>query len=456
MTAATLSSGRIDTTLTTAVPRAFLSRYTPGEPAQEDALAVGMVVEVTGNIDASGKTGVAQFIQAERVVLGIIDSIADVGRGRKALSVLGQTVYINEDATFVDTSFDDITVGIGISVSGFVTDNGLITATYLARQDIDVSTDILEIEGYIDSVDEVAQIFVLNELNVQFATAEFIRGAAADLAAGKRLRVIGTLSSSPQALEATRVEFVSRSPSENLYTSLEGVIRDLIPGISFTLNGTLVELQNAEIENGVAEDILAGMQVVAFGPVIQGVLQAERIHIKPLNPSRFRGVISEINADNRTFELLDTFFYVTKFTQFVDDSPAMERYFNFDSLRTGAEIDVFAVNVEGEWRVTRIMRRGGPMGGPPDLLRGQPTQLEDGQSFYIRDIFVDGSELPEPEWMALRDRQDQETEVDVEGFYTGDGQFRAIHLHIHSGPPCDPRVFFNCGEEKPRGMLMRK
>ena len=423
-----------------------------GESATEAALAVGMVVQVIGEVGPDGKTGIAQSIQAERVLLGIVESVADVGRGRKALRVLGQTVYINEDATFVGTSFEDIAAGIGLSVSGFVTDNGLITGTYVAQQVIDVTADVLQVEGYISSVDEAAQMLVLNELSVHISTADFIRGTAADLAAGKRVRVVGTLPAGAQTLQAIRVEFVSRPAGESRYTSLEGVVRDLIPGTSFTLHGTPVTLQNAEIEHGVTENILAGMQVVAFGPVNQGVLQAERIHIKPLNTSRFRGVINDIDVESRSFELLDATFQVTKFTQFKDDSPSMERYFNFDSLRTGEEIEVFAVSVDGVWHVTRIMRRGGPMGGPPDLLRGQPTQVEDGQGFYIGTIYVDGSELPEHEWTALRDHQDLETEVDVEGFYTGGGQFRAIHVHVRPSPPCDPRVFFECGEGKPRDM----
>lgn len=420
-----------------------------GEPAEESALAVGMVVDVIGEINADGKSGLAQTIHAERLLLGIIDSVEEVGPGRKALRVLGQTVYINEDATFIGMSFNEVAAGIGVSVSGFVTDNGLITATYVAQKDIDITADVLEVEGYISAEDDTAQIFTLNDLEVLVSTADFVRGSASDLAPGKRVRVVGALSADARVFQASRIVFVSRTVEATRYTSLEGVVRDLIPGISFTVHGTLVELQNAEFENGVADDIVAGVQVVVFGPVAQGVLQAERVHIKPLNTSRFRGMIREINAENRTFILIDTEFQVTKFTQFKDDSPSMERYFHFDSLRIGEEIDVFAVNVEGVWRVTRIMRRGGPMGGPPDLLRGQPTQVEDGRGFYIGSIFVDGSELPEHEWVALGDHQDQEAEVDVEGFYTGDSQFRAIHVHVRPNSPCDPRVFFNCSDDKP-------
>src|SRR5690606_17651140 len=114
-----------------------------GEPANEDALAVGMVVEVIGEIAADGKTGVAQRIRAERMLLGVIDSVEDVGRGRKALGILGQKVYINEDATMTGTAFADLAPGLGVSISGFVTDNGLATATYLAQRDIDVEMEPL-------------------------------------------------------------------------------------------------------------------------------------------------------------------------------------------------------------------------------------------------------------------------------------------------------------------------
>lgn len=414
-----------------------------GEPADEADLAVGMVVEIIGGIKSDGKTAIADTIRAERVLRGVIESVDSIGSGRKKLRVLGQAVYVNEEATFVGTTFDELAPDLGINVSGFVTDHGLITATYIARQDIDISGDVLEVEGYIDAVDEAVGTLNMKNLTVQIVGAQFVRGDAIDLAMGKRVRIVGTLAEDGQILSAMRIEFVSKTIENGRSASLEGVVRNLIAGERFTLQGVQVDMRNARIEKGTASDITTGVQVTAFGPLVDGVLQAERIRIKPLNTQRFRGAVTDIDMENQTFILLDTLFQVTGFTQFRDESRSMERYFNFDSLRSGEELEIFAVNIADVWEVTRISRRDQEM-GPPNTLRGSVTAISDNRSFYIGDVFVDATDVSQHEWNAVRNRADDAFEVDVEGAYADDGSFRATHVHIRPKPPCDPHVMFEC------------
>lgn len=423
-----------------------------GEAATEDALAVGMLVEVTAEMADGGQNPVAHSISAERAIFGVIEGLEEVGHGRKAVRVLGQTVYVNEDATFDGTTLDTLAPGMGVGVSGFVTDNGLITATYISLREIDVTRDTLEVEGYVTSSDSSAQSFRIKDLSVQTTAADFVNGTAAELVAGRRVRVSGILSGETKIFQARRVEFISRPIRDGGHTSIEGVIRHLNAGATFMVHTTLVDLKNAWIENGSAYDLQEGAQVVVFGPLVQGVLRAERIHIKPLNTSRFKGLVTELDVDAGTFSLLDTRFQVTQFTQFKDDSPTMERRFNFAGLREGDALEVFAVKVDGTWQVTRIMRRDSDM-GPRDLLRGQVSQLdEDNQGFWLADIWIDAREIPEPEWDMLLDREDSPLSVDVEGFYAGDAQFHALRVRVHTQPPCSPHVFFECEGGKPRGL----
>jgi hypothetical protein len=415
-----------------------------GEPADEADLAVGMVVEVVGEINRDGKAGTAQTIRADRVLRGVIESVDAIGSGRKALRVLGQAVYVNEEATFVGTTFDELAPELGINVSGFVTDNGLITATYIAREDIDVAVDEMEVEGYISAVDEAAESFTLMTLTVHIVGAEFSGGTVQDLVAGKRVRVVGTLAENEKNLQATRIELVTKTIENGRSVSMEGVVRNLIAGDQFKLQGITVDLRNADIEKGTISDITTGVQVIAFGPLLNGVLQAERIRIKPLNTQRFRGAVTDINQTDKSFVLLDTAFQVTKFTQFRDESRSMERYFNFDSLRSGEELEIFAVNVADIWEVTRITRKDVGV-GPQNVLRGMASNVNDDRSFYIGAIFIDATEVSEHEWMAVRSRSDNTFEVDVEGSYVDESRFRATHVHIRPRPPCDPHIMFECG-----------
>jgi hypothetical protein len=420
------------------------------EVASEDELAVGMVVEVTGEIAANGKKGVAKRVRAERVLLGVIESVDEVGRGRKALKILGQKVYINEDATFVGTNFADLTAGLGVSVSGFVTDNGLAVATYLEQRDIDIETANLEVEGYITSIEPETEFFLLNELRVAFAGAEFVGGTESDLAAGKRVRVKGKLDVEQQILTAARVSFVKdHAAGIDHRVSVEGVIRELRAG-SFRINTTLVELQGARIENGSASDIREGAQVVVFGPLVENKIRAERIRIKPVNSTRFKGLVENIDRSSRTFQVIDTDFQVTQFTQYKDDSQAKERHFNFSSLRDGEEVEVFAVSVEGVWQVTRIIRLDQPLMGARDMLRGEISDIDEAnRSFRLGDFYIDATEIPPHEWNEILTREGT-LNVDVDGFYIDDAQFRATHVHFHPKPPCSPHVFYDC-EQKPPG-----
>lgn len=420
-----------------------------GAAASEEALAVGMVVDVVGEIDSAGKTGVAQRIRAERVVRGLIETVTDIGSGRKTLQILGQAVYVNEDATITGTSFTELAPGLGVNVSGFVTDHGLITATYIAKQDIDVALHTLEVEGYVDTVDEAAGTFGLKNLDVLIGSARFSSGTAQDLAPGRRVHVVGSLAEDQQSLlQATHIRFVARAVKSGRSASIEGVVRDLVAGESFSLQGVQVEMHRARIENGTVEEVETGAQVIAFGPLEQGVLQAERIRIKPLNTERFRGTVTDIDPQNNTFILLDTEFLVTRYTQFKDESRAMERYFNLESLRSGEEVEVFAVDTEDGLQVTRITRRDSDT-GPRERLRGTPSQLSEDRSFYIDDVFVDATNVPEHEWTAVRNREGEAVEVEIEGAYIRDGHFHATHVHIRPGPPCHPHVFFECEQPKP-------
>jgi hypothetical protein len=248
-----------------------------------------------------------------------------------------------------------------------------------------------------------------------------------------------------------------RGPAgEHHRASVEGVIRDLRAGSSFKVTTTLVDLRDARIENGAADDLREGAQVVVFGSLSQNTLAAERIHIKPANTTRFKGLVRNIDKESRTFQVIDTNFQVTQFTQYKDDSQAMERRFHFASLRDGEEVEVFAVSVNATWQVTRIIRRDQPMAGPRDMLRGEVADIDETQRrFRLADIWIDATGVPEHEWTALLTREGP-LNVDVDGVYIEDAQFQATHVHIHPKPPCSPHVFYDCDQDKPTPPPMPK
>ncbi|HEY7772261.1 MAG TPA: DUF5666 domain-containing protein [Marinagarivorans sp.] len=406
--------------------------------AAEDELSVGMVVDVVGELSASGREGVAHEINAERIVQGAVESVEDLATGRKLVHILGQRVFINEDASFDGIQFDDLMPGVHAQVSGFVAANGMITATHIERGD---DAGRMMVDGYITAIDQNTVSFALNDLVVNAAQAVFVTGQLSQLQVGMRVKVQGRLNAATGHFDAERV--LLRVPREHgsHVGALEGVLR-WRDDAQWWLGDTQLDLASAEIENSSAADLQAGAQVIALGRMTDGILVAEKLIVKSLNTNRFKAPVATIDAQARTFTVLNTLIAVTDFTQFKDESLIHDRYFNFENLRVGEDVEVFAVRLGDQWQATKVVRRDYD-GQRPEILRGRAVLTDGSRTFYIDDTAIDGGELGDEIWQQLRS-QEHPLVVDVEGFSTGDNQFLATAIRIHALPDCDPQVFFRC------------
>ena len=416
-----------------------------GEPATEGELSVGMVVEVVGKINSDGREGVASAINAERVLLGTVDAVVDVAVGRRVLKLLGQTVYVAEDAEFSGTGFEQLESGLDLSVSGYVAENGYISATYIERQAAGAPKPRI-VEGYITAIDPNTGDLALLDLNVDIRSAAIVAGSADDIILGARIKITGEYDTENQVLMATQLVFKPQRLGAGHYSALEGVVRKVSENSNFWVRDTAIDGQNAVFENGNSSDISNGTRVVVFGRIEGAILVAERIVIKSFNASRFKGEVEEVDFRAGTFQLHDTVFYMTPLTQLKDDSRFMERYFDLEDLHVGEEVEVYAVQVDGQWRVTRIVRQDMDM-NKPNFIRGAIRLIEGSQNFYMGDVLVDGSDLTESEWAALSELNDDPVMADLEGFYTGDLAFKAVRVRVNSEEGCDSHVFFHCGED---------
>ena len=128
----------------------------------------------------------------------------------------------------------------------------------------------------------------------------------------------------------------------------------------------------------------------------------------------------------------------------------MERYFDIEHIHTGEDVEVYAVQVDGQWQVTRTSRLDFDQ-AVPDFIRGPVTFIEASRNFYIGDVLVDASELPESQWNTLNELQDSAITVDLEGYYTGDLAFKAVRLRVNANNGCDTHMAFYCEGGKPFG-----
>ena len=112
------------------------------------------------------------------------------------------------NATFPKGS-DGIVLGARVEVKGSAV-NGVIVATRVNLEDEnDREREGFELHGIISAFDGTAKTFVLRGVTVSFggANVEFRKGAAADLANGKKIEVKGVRSSDGMTLAATRISF---------------------------------------------------------------------------------------------------------------------------------------------------------------------------------------------------------------------------------------------------------
>ena len=90
----------------------------------EDGLAVGMVVTVTGTVHADGMTGSAKHIEFDDELEGIVNTNSVGADDTGTMTVMGQTVIVRTTTIFESDvagidSIDQVAAGNVVEVSGF-------------------------------------------------------------------------------------------------------------------------------------------------------------------------------------------------------------------------------------------------------------------------------------------------------------------------------------------------
>jgi hypothetical protein len=112
-------------------------------------------------------------------------------------------------AAFPDGSAG-VVLGARVEVTGSVVAGVLVATKVEIEEAREHGMRPLELHGDIASIDTTAKTFALRGVTVWYGgTVSYKNGAAADLAAGKRVEVHGTLSADRTRLEARRIEFKS-------------------------------------------------------------------------------------------------------------------------------------------------------------------------------------------------------------------------------------------------------
>jgi hypothetical protein len=252
----------------------------------QDDLAIGMIVQVSGSINADGITGDATSITYDDQLQGPVTGLTapDLDGITRSFMVLGTNVIIDSGSTSFDLDsdlpastvfdFDTISEDNNVEVSGFFDSSGNLVATRVELKDIKFDTDsIVEIKGTIAGLSGTT--FNLGSLMVDASTAT-LDDLPNGLEDGLFVEVKGKLNTGLTTLMASSIEAEDGSVEDSDEFELEGIITDYISDSSFKVNGIPVNASSASREP--SSLVLANdTRIEVEGAIINGILIADEI-----------------------------------------------------------------------------------------------------------------------------------------------------------------------------------
>lgn len=258
---------------------------------RETQLEKGMILKVRGRWDDDGQ-GEADRLDYDDSIRGELQSASwngpDLLDGEGTLIVAGQEILVDGQTVFKGATPADLNgVAPGIyrvRVSAWRLDDGSFCASFVGikpvSEDFD-DTNEVEIEGLVHNLDNVAQTFQINGIEVDYQSAEFDDDLKpGDLADGLAVEVEGFIDSNG-VLIAEEIDDEDDLFDDDDDVEIAGAISGDYHEASrqFSLNGITVQVNGGtEFDDGLREsDLGDGLLVKVEGSFRNGVLVAEEV-----------------------------------------------------------------------------------------------------------------------------------------------------------------------------------
>ena len=263
-----------------------------GDEIVLDNLDIGMMVTVEGTGSEDGESAVADRVIYNDNVEGPVESITVVNPTRKDIVVLGQTVIVNTVTVFKGTTFDDIAVNDVVEVSGFFDDTGDIWATFLEKTD----GVIFEVTGFVENLDPVQETFKINDLTVDYSSADTSGLLGVVLTDGLLVEVEGPLDPITGEMLADVIELGDELDAEDAdEIEVTGFVTDVVSAFEFTVGTQEVQTDaDTEFVDGTADDITPGQKLEAEGSLEGGILFAWEVEFWEPDQIEVEGLVTNI------------------------------------------------------------------------------------------------------------------------------------------------------------------
>lgn len=244
-----------------------------GQPGTEADLKLGMVVNVSGDIDA----GTASTVEFDDSLQGPVSAIVtNADLTEKRLTILGETVLVEDGVTVIEgVTFDTLAVSDLLEISGFFDSLGELHATRVEK----LSGVEVEKKDLVGTVDTGFKTFAFGSLTVDYSSAD-----VSGLPGG--IPVTGTLVEVKGALSGSTIVATEVTAEDDFYDAdearvrIEGLITELGvagPGMFRILNLVVDSSSAVFSPTGLQTALTNNIRVEVEGAVVGGVIEATRV-----------------------------------------------------------------------------------------------------------------------------------------------------------------------------------
>ena len=405
----------------------------------ENGLAVGMVVTVTGTVHADGVTGSASHIEFDDELEGIVNANSVGADGTGTMTVMGQSVIVKTTTIFESDvagigSIDRVAAGNVVEVSGFSSGDGTIYATRIEVKLATHAGEEIEVKGVITSL--TASTFDIGGLTVDFSSAMFDDNIPdATLSEGLYVEIKSTAGFNGSGqLMASEVELEDDGDMElegddGDDVELNGIVTAVNSDTAFEIGGhTIIITDTTSFEHGSADDISTGVYLEVEGELnADGELLADEIELGIDDDIEMQGPLEGVNDPPGSVTLFGEAIYVNASTLLLDkqdEGQMPEHFFGLDDLNSGDYVEIHAYPEPGSDKLIAVKLERDDDDGDEDELEGSVESLPDADTLVIAGVTVDVSSLVMPA-VSVGD------EVDVVGNYnSGTAVFTATALEL--------------------------
>lgn len=336
-----------------------------GEPATQDDLAVGQLIEVQGDFEQRIATTISYRSEVKGPLQSVVITDADLGLA--SLVVLGQTVRVNGDTVLNGVSLGSLTPGQLLEVSGARVQGGTVIATYL---ELKASLDTYKVVGTVENA--LSNSFTIGGLTIGTAGADLSDLPGGLVVDGQRVEAKGFpagWNDAVPSLQASKVEPAAvGTGAEGTRLELEGYITDFVSPEDFRVLGSSVRTTAQTVfQSGTSASLTNNVKVQVKGSLDSaGVLVASSCEILATGAHRTTWEIESTSVADQTVTLFripgdagapGVTWTIAASTELDDNSSANQDPLSFADLLVGDYVQVRGYRDGASLVAERLRRR---------------------------------------------------------------------------------------------------